>query len=133
MTEINLENSLEMPWGGYDFSKKTLAVIAYDGRSGIVIHSAGPHIKMEQSEAGLYYIDDMNLEPPCAGIWIWEGGGVWYPGSYECPQDGSYELEGKWRKPNDSEWEKIKNNECPWNDDDWLDPKWKDEILSIQE
>ena len=119
-----------MPWGGYDFKKKTLAVVASDEKGcGVVLWSVGPHIEMDRSEHGLRYIDDLGLDPEGVGIWIWEGVQVWTSGSYEHPEEVDSSLEGTWRRPTDEEWEKIKQGECPWNDDDWLDPKYKDQIL----
>jgi hypothetical protein len=109
-------------WHGYDRSKATLAVVAAAEGNGIVLWSVGAHIKMEQEEAGLYFLEDMDLVPPSDGIWIWEGRGVWFPGTWEHPEDGEVALKGKWRRPTDEEWACIHRNECPWNDDEWLLP-----------
>lgn len=120
-----------MPWGGYDFSKKSMAVIASnENGDGAVVWSVGPHILMEQEETGLRSLDELGLVPDAAGIWIWEGKGVWQDGPWEHPQDGELILEGEFRVPTDEEWNAIRRNECPWNDDDWLDPNWKNQILS---
>ncbi len=135
------ENSLpkDMPWGGYDFEKPTLAVIASaDGNEGsvgegAVLWSVGPHIRMEEEEVGLHTLEELGLQPESGGIWIWEGRGVWYDGPYEYPQDGENVLEGTFRRPTDEEWEAIRRSECPWNDDDWLHPQYKDRILAARD
>jgi len=52
------------PWGNYDFSKKSLAVISVNKNNGIVLWTVGGHVRMEMEEAGLYYTEDLGLTPP---------------------------------------------------------------------
>jgi hypothetical protein len=121
----------DMPWGGYNFDMATLAVIASDDDgNGAVLWSVGPHIDLMREELGYHDLERLNLQPESAGIWVWEGRRVWYPGPYEYPEDGEMLLEGEFRAPTDEEWACIHRNECPWNDDEWLDPKYKDLILA---
>jgi len=107
------------PWGNYDFDKLSLVAVAYNGNVGSVLWGVGGHIRSEMEEAGLSHLDDLGLHPPAPGVWIWEGRYVWYPGSYENPQDGSSETEGNWRAPTEVEWAAIKEGRCPWDDEEW--------------
>jgi len=127
-----LDRANEEPWGGYDHAKKTLAVVAAPKAPdpGCVLWSVGAHIRFEQEESGLYFPDDLGLKPPGEGIWVWEGRAEWFPGSWECPEDGSSELRGTWRRPTETEWAAIQRGECPWNDDAWLHPDWRDKVLA---
>lgn len=113
-------------WGCYDFSKKSLAVIcqAETSKVGIVLWTVGGHVKMEINEVGLD-MDELGLEAPEPGIWVWEGEGRWWPGSYEHPDEGSMELSGDYRPPTPEEWLAIQKGECPWDDDEWRDDEWK--------
>lgn len=112
-------------WGNYDFSKPSLAVVALgeDGQElPCLLWTVGAHVRMEIEEAGLTF-GELGLEPDEPGIWIWEGVGVWSPGGYECPDDGSIELVGKFRKPTDEEWTAIRCGCCPWDDEQWKLPE----------
>lgn len=103
------------PWGGYDFNKPSLAVIADGGtphRSGCVLWTVGAHVRMEMEEGGLSALDDLGLEAPDVGIWIWEG-------KYSWDSDGYSEPRGKFRRPTEEEWQAIREGRCPWNDEDW--------------
>jgi hypothetical protein len=121
-----------MPWGGYNFALNTLAVIASDDSGNyVILWEVGPHIRLELEETGLS-LETLDLDPEDQGIWVWDGRGVWYPGPYEYPQDGDMVLEGTFRPPTDEEWAAIHRNECPWNDDDWLAPRFKDLVLAYR-
>lgn len=116
---LNL-NKVERNWNNYDFSKKSLAVIASNEKGeGVVLWSVGGHIKMEMEECGLRYIQDLGISPPASGIYVWEGKYIWSPGSYEHPEDGEMNPVGTFRLPTEEEWVNIKLNECPWNDSEW--------------
>lgn len=107
-------------WGHYNFAKSSLAVVALgDHGPGIVLHTVGGHLRMEMSEGGLDNTEDLGIHLEEPGIWVWEGKGVWYPGSYEYPNDGSMELVGSYRPPTDGEWAAIRKGECPWDDAEW--------------
>ena len=117
------------PWGNYDFSKDSKAVIAFrkdwifTNGTGIVLWAVGGHIRMEMEE---YCVDfgDLGLKnPERDGIWIWKGRSVAYPGSYEHPDDGGIELVGSYYLPTNDEWMAIRRGECPWNDEDWKLPE----------
>jgi len=106
-------------WGGYDFSKNSLAVVASGFPNELcVLWMAGPHVRMELEEYGLS-AEDILPDPDSEGIWIWEGHGVWHPGPYECPEDGETELVGAYRQPTEEEWKAIQKGECPWNNEEW--------------
>lgn len=109
----------------FDNTKPSMAVIAYDGDNGTVIWHVGACLYFEIEESGMRDIGDLGLEPPAAGIWIWEGRYVWSRGSYECPEDGTSDPVGEFRAPTDAEWQAIREGHAPWNADDWkkLDKK----------
>jgi hypothetical protein len=107
-------------WGGYDFGKNSLAVVAFgEVRDEMcVLWTVGAHLRMEMEEVGLS-AEDVLPEPDGEGIWVWEGHGVWHPGPYEYPDDGEIELVGTYRQPTAEEWKAIQKGECPWNDEEW--------------
>lgn len=116
---IEKVNAFSATWGNYDFDKDSLAVVVLGEFDKMcVLWTAGPHVRMEIEEAGVF-ADEVLPAPDEEGVWVWEGRGIWYPGSYECPDDGSIELEGKYRKPTDEEWQAIREGCCPWNDEEW--------------
>jgi hypothetical protein len=124
--DLDLGSLLSAPksgasWGNYDFDKPSLAVVAMGeiATVGIVLHTVGGHVKMEMEEGGIYVTEDLGIDPPEPGIWVWEGKGYWSPGNWEHPDEGEMELRGKFRQPTDEEWAAIRKGECPWNDDDW--------------
>lgn len=126
MTKIDFElvetQGERFPWGGYDRSKKTMAVIACsdDGRAVSVLWTVGGAIAMELEEGGLGHNDlGLDTEP---GIWVWEGVAVWIPGGYYTPDDGEMELQGSFRKPTDEEWTAIRDGRCPWDWSLWMVP-----------
>lgn len=109
------------PWGGYDFDKPSKAVIVF-GDTGAVVWTVGGHVRMQMEEAGLTTLDELDLDPPGPGVWVWEGKHRWSPGPWEYPQDGDVELIGKFRLPTKSEWEALLRGECPWDDALWKLP-----------
>ncbi len=110
-------------WDGYDFSRDSLAAVAFGIRGELcVLWTVGGDVRMEMDEYGMNAVDVLP-EPDSEGIWVWEGRGVWHPGSYECPNDGEVELVGTYRRPTEEEWRAIQRGECPWNDEEWkLEP-----------
>ena len=92
------------------------AVLASNGRDGIVLSAVGYDILYQMEEGGLIMLADLGLDDAPEGISVWEGCYVQVPGSYECPEDGDLEPIGKFRTPTDEEWECIKINKCPWPD-----------------
>lgn len=108
-------------WGGYDFSKPSLAIISFSQlkKQGLLLHGVGGHIMFEVFEMGYIFSDDLGLIPPTSsGIWVWEGKYMFQP-EYEDPKNGFMEPVGKWRRPTEEEFLKIRDGICPWNDDDW--------------
>lgn len=111
------------PWGGYDFDKSSLAVIAVNDKDvGAVLWAVGGPLRFEIDEAGLTHLDDLGIFPPSAGVWVWEGKYVWHDGPYEYPKDGETTPEGTFRQPTDEEWSAIRAGRCPWDDEDWKLP-----------
>lgn len=99
------------PWGHYDFSKTSLAVVACDGHgNGCILHHVGGHIAFDLSEVGRG-LGDIGLDNAPEGISVWEGRHV---GSGE-----DVTLEGDFRDPTDAEAAAIAAGECPWNEADW--------------
>ncbi len=116
-----LNPKLPTSWGGYDFSKPSLAVVVVnDACEGAVFWPVGGHLLYEILEAGISSLEELGLEPPEPGIWVWEGKYIWEDGPYECPLEGEMAPSGKFRKPTNEEWEAIKDGRSPWKDDDWL-------------
>jgi len=124
---LDREEGTSPPWGGYDFSKNSLAVVAAnDKEDGAVVWVVGGHLRMEMEEAGLTSLEDLGIGPPSAGIWIWEGRYVWRRGGWEHPEDGEMDPVGTHRLPTEEEWAAIKKGECPWDDKDWKLPEFRD-------
>jgi hypothetical protein len=102
------------PWGHYDFSKTSLAVVASDGHgNGCVLHHVGGHIAFDLCEVGRG-LGDIGLDNAPEGISIWEG-----------KHEGSGEditLEGDFRDPTDAEAAAIAAGECPWDESEWFLP-----------
>jgi hypothetical protein len=106
-------------WRGYDFSKPSKCVVCYNGNEGCILFYVGAGITFEIEEVGLGSLDDFRFFPDKPGIFIWEGKFAWQDGTYECPLDGYSKPVGKFRKPTDKEFKKIKNGENPWNDEEY--------------
>lgn len=108
------------PYGGYDFSKPSRAVVVCGaGDHCALLYWVGGHIAIEVDECCVTDPIDIGLAPENHGIWVWEGKGHWTPGPYEYPEDGDYWLDGSFREPTKEEWASIQRNECPWDDEDW--------------
>jgi len=113
----------------YDYSKNSMAVVASDGNgNGAVLWYVGGHINNEIEEVGLHHLGDLGLDGADCGIWVWEGKYLWYPGSYEYPEDGDMDCVGDFRPPTQEEWTCIMQGRCPWNEDDWLLPEGHAEL-----
>lgn len=123
MAMLKLGEPEEKSWNGYDTSKPSFAVLVEgpDG-TGILCWTVGAHLRREVEINGCL-LDGLGISPPSPGIWIWEGRYVWSGGTYEHPQDGSWDPVGKFRAPTPEEWLAIQKGVCPWNDDEWLTPE----------
>jgi hypothetical protein len=71
-------------------------------------------------DAGVSRLDDLGLDDAPEGISIWEG--IIKTSHTNTPDANEYEswLAGDFRDPTPEEWEAIRKNECPWDEDDWL-------------
>lgn len=111
-----------MSYGGYNWVKPSLAVIACDGQgNGCVLWTAGPHIKFEMEDIGAK-LDDLGLDDAPKGISIWTGVSVMEETSTLDGHDFNSYLEGDFRAPTQDEWKAITINSCPWDDEDWKLP-----------
>ena len=90
------------------------AVIASDGGDGRVLWYVGGSLRASIDEGGVTCLADLGLDDAPHGISVWEGSYIWSPGGYEYPEDGNLDPSGKFRAPNDAEWEYIKEGKNPW-------------------
>lgn len=81
--------------------------------AGTVLWCAGPDIENEVRQISSR-LDDLGLDDAPHGISVWEGRYVWFPGSWEYPQDGESMPEGAFRAPTDDEWQAIREGRSPW-------------------
>lgn len=104
------------PFGGYDFSKPSRAVIAAGPLQSALLWRVGGWLAMEVEAVG-ENAKDLGLDDRTVpGIWVWEG-------KYDVlNHQGDTQPEGKWRAPTKVEWMAIKMGQCPWNDEDWKLP-----------
>jgi len=116
---ISDDKTKGLPYGGYDFAKPSLAVVASADGRGVVLWHVGGHIAVE-FDGGTMAAEDIGLDPPDGGIWIWEGkleggsGPTWYN-----PDGDQASLDGKFRPLTDEEWLAIRAGESPWDDREW--------------
>lgn len=91
------------------------AVVACDGcGNGAILFYFGSGFESD-IECGIADLGDFGLDDAPLGISIWEGKHIWCPGGYECPDDGDFSLDGKFRNPTEKEWLEIKLNKSPWD------------------
>jgi len=107
-----------------DYSKlawemNSKAVVCMGMQDGFVLHTVGPALRHEMEEAGLHFLSDLGLDDAPEGISVWEGKYVWHRGGWENPDDGDSEAVGTFRELTEAEWDSVKKNECPWNEDEY--------------
>ena len=104
-----------------NWDRPSKAVIASDGRgSGCIVSFAGPHLDEEINQIGRQ-LSDLGLDDCPEGIWVWEGTyRTIRHESIDSGTDYSTEANGKFREPKNSEWYKIRENKCPWDEKEWL-------------
>jgi len=115
------------PW---DYTKDgktwmSCAVVATDGNgNGVLLHAFGPAIDWHIDQSGTDLVD-LGLDwCPSPGVWVWEGTmGTVRRQSIEYGEDWDFEVTGDWRAPTLEEWDRIKENECPWDKDNL--PRWE--------
>ena len=123
MTDFDFSPVDDDPPPNLDWSKPSLAVVACDANGhGVVLWTAGPHVYSMINEAGVSDLDLLGLDDAPEGISIWEG--TIKTVHHHTPDMNEHDswLEGMFREPTDEEWDSIRKNECPWNDDDWRAP-----------
>lgn len=112
-------------WDKYNWNKLSLAIVASDGAGhGAVLFTAGPHVAFDIHEIGLRDLWDLGLDDAPSGVWVWEGKHVGGDGSRS--PEGDYSdayLQGTYRPLTDEEWAALKRNECPWSDEEWIEPE----------
>lgn len=113
MTMYDELHCYESIWNTYDYNKASLAVIVVDEYGcGTVLWPMGGYFK-EMKEGGYCTLNELSLNLPSTGIWIWEG-------KFDVEEYGADPIPvGEFRVPTDEEWISIKRNESPWNDEDW--------------
>ncbi len=112
----------EPSYGGWDWSKNSLAVIASRGGEGAVLWWVGGHIDFELCESGISALGDLGLDDAPEGICVWDGVYVFHKDtSYYHDDGGESEAVGDFRAPTDEEGEYIKRNECPWDANEWME------------
>lgn len=119
MTFNNIEaaETEDHPFWDYTQDGKTYqscAVVASDGHGhDLVLFALGPAIDWHIEQYG-WSCDDLGLGHDEAGIWVWEGsmGSV----RHETLEGTDYDHEvwGEYRRPTETEWRAIMDNECPW-------------------
>ncbi len=115
----------EPSYGGWDWSKNSLAVIACRNGEGSVLWWVGGHIDFELSESGMVSLGDLGLDNAPEGISVWDGVYVFHEDtSYFDNDGGETEAVGDFRVPTDEEWEHIKRNECPWDANEWMEAEY---------
>lgn len=120
-------------WGGYDWDKPSLALVAVVCRPDhvpaeeeILLYAVGGHVRLNLDEHGLdwpaFAPADSRKHLPESGLYVWEGrlarGSVSFEGHY----DGD-ELRGAYRLPTTEEIQAFLRGESPWNNEDWLLPE----------
>lgn len=113
----SLTSTLPAPpasWRGYNFERPSFAVIASGEHDsmGCVLWTAGPHVRLYVEEYGFKF-DELGLDPPEQGIWVWEG-------TIDASSEAAVKpLKGTWRYPTPAETRNINAGQCPWNDAEW--------------
>ena len=131
LDSIKIDRSKEWGFGEYDLDKLSVALVVSIGEYAIVLEYAGRDITMEITETGLgYEADLLGLIPESDGLWIWEGTYTWHDGPFECPQDGTMEPNGKFRRLTIEEMELIAYGARLWDQSEWKAPE--DERLAME-
>lgn len=105
------------PWGRYDWSKPSRAVVACDGHgNGCVLFTVGAHVNYEMRENGIRSLGDLGLDDAPEGLSIWEG----KTKTSGVGEDIETWLEGEFRGPTPEEDAAIVSGRCPWNEDAWI-------------
>lgn len=99
----------------YNPDLPSMAVIANNSNSGIILWYIGFDLDIEIKEAGLQSLEYLGLDDASEGISIWEGKYFWSPGPFEYPEDGESYPQGCFREPTEEEWRSIKLGICPWD------------------
>ena len=113
------------PYGGWDWSKKCLAVISARNGSGAVLWWVGGHIDAEICEGHISELGDLGLDNAPDGISIWEGVYDYHRDQSYYHDDGGWtEVNGEFRNPTEEEWVGIREGRCPWDYAEWMEEKY---------
>lgn len=121
LSEVKLdENGTDAPKDERPYHKDCIALVACDGRGHGIILQAKQYCALwwDMDQVGSVDLSDYGLDLAPAGVSIWEGKAIWIPGSYECPQDGSTDFEGDFRRLTSEEAAKVQAGEPIWPEDD---------------
>jgi len=108
--------------GEYDWAKPSRAVVVQGMGGGCVLFTVGAHVDSMINEAGVSDLDNLGLDDAPEGISIWEGGIKSVHHNTPDANEHEWWLDGKFRDPTAEEWESIRKNKCPWNDEEWRAP-----------
>ena len=90
--------------------RRSFALIANGGAEHCLLESTGTIIENLIDGVGRC-LGDLGLDEAPEGLHVWEGDGVWHPGSWECPEDGDMELVGEFRDLTPEECIKLSKGE----------------------
>lgn len=106
----------------HDGSRHSCALIASDGKRGIVLEHVGTALDyIDFVDSAVFRHETWDgVAPP--GIWIWEG--TLESTSYwtDCGQEYDEELVGQARPLTEDEWELYRLNGLPWDEREWGEP-----------
>ena len=119
LSQVKVVEVKDETYGPWDWSKNSMAVVAANSSyEGAVLWWVGGHLDFEICEGGLSALGDLGLDDAPFGISIWEGT-FDYDNGYQG-DDFSSESNGEFRLPTKEEWGYIKENQSPWDANDWM-------------
>ena len=109
--------------GEPDFSKDSIALIAWNGENGLIIEHYGHHTELMIAEYGCSTFEEAMFEsPPYEGLWIWTGrlygGGVDRQGETE-----DVFLSGAYTPLETEDWDKLQHNKPIRDNANWYTVK----------
>ena len=119
MKFARIHKASEPLWDGYPpkaWKRRSKAVVACnDSKVGVVLWTAGPHVRYEIEMCG-NDLTDLGLDDAPVGVSVWTG--KYFVSDSADPTEGS-EPKGDFRSLSLDEWRAVSLGECPWDDNDW--------------